>query len=154
MSNQSSLFTIIIFILALPVAFGLIWTAVSLLISLFSGWGQLAKYYRTDNIPAGKSLGNYWLLMGPANYRGVTTIQPSSEGLYLSILLLFRLGHPPLLIPWRDIRVSGSVRSGQVNWITLEVGSPPITTLRLPGSETINAMVRARMPGTDMALYN
>lgn len=154
MSNQSSLFTIIIFILALPVAFGLIWTAVSLLISLFSGWGQLAKYYRTENIPTGKSLGNYWLLMGPANYRGVTTIQPSSEGLYLSILLLFRLGHPPLLIPWRDIRVSGSVRNGQVNWITLEVGSPAITTLRLPGSETLNAMVRARMPGTDVALYN
>jgi len=154
MSNQTPLFIVLTSIIAFPVAFGLIWTLVSLLISLFSGWGRLAQIYRTDRPPNGKALGNYWLLMGPASYRGVTTLQPSADGLYLSILGLFRLGHPPLLIPWSDIRVRGSVRQGQVNWITLEVGSPAITTLRLPGSETLNAMVRARMPGTDMALYN
>lgn len=154
MSNQIPIPLIVTLIIALPVAFGLIWAFVSLLISLLSGWGRLARHYRTDVVPKGKSLGNYWLLMGPANYRGVTTLQPSSEGLYLSILLLFRLGHPPLLIPWNHIRVHSSVRNNGFNWVTLEIGMPAITTLRLPGSETLNALVKAKIPGTDVALYS
>jgi hypothetical protein len=29
----------------------------------------------------------------------------SYKGLYLGVLFPFRIGHPPLLIPWRDLKI-------------------------------------------------
>ena len=36
------------------------------------------------------------------NYNNVLTIGANREGLYLSVLFIFRLGHPPLFIPWTE----------------------------------------------------
>jgi hypothetical protein len=40
------------------------------------------------------------------NYNNCLTLGSNDAGLYLSILLLFRFRHPPLLIPWNEISVS------------------------------------------------
>jgi len=36
---------------------------------------------------------------------GILNFWISPEGLYLKVNILFRPGHPPLLIPWPDVRV-------------------------------------------------
>ena len=36
----------------------------------------------------------------------IYTIACNREGLFLGVLFPFRIGHPPLLIPWHDIRTS------------------------------------------------
>ena len=40
-----------------------------------------------------------------ANYNRVLTLGASQEGLYLACMFLFRFMHPPLLIPWSEIKV-------------------------------------------------
>jgi hypothetical protein len=37
------------------------------------------------------------------NYGGCINVGVNQNGLYLSVVFLFRLGHPPLFIPWPDI---------------------------------------------------
>ncbi len=39
------------------------------------------------------------------NYNHVLTIGNGQEGLYLASTFLFRLMHPPLLVPWSEIKV-------------------------------------------------
>jgi hypothetical protein len=40
-----------------------------------------------------------------ANYNNVLTIGVSQQGLYLASMFLFRFMHPPLLVPWNEIKV-------------------------------------------------
>ena len=40
------------------------------------------------------------------HYRSVVRITAAHDVLYLSVLFLFRIGHPPLRIPWNEIRFS------------------------------------------------
>jgi hypothetical protein len=42
--------------------------------------------------------------MNSRQYRGKAIIAMNSTGLYLSLLPALRFLHPPLLIPWRNIR--------------------------------------------------
>lgn len=37
------------------------------------------------------------------NYGGSVTVGVGRMGLHLSVIFLFRFGHPPLFIPWRDV---------------------------------------------------
>jgi len=39
------------------------------------------------------------------HYNNILTIGADEGGLYLGVLFLFRAGHPPLYIPWREISV-------------------------------------------------
>jgi hypothetical protein len=39
------------------------------------------------------------------NYNNSLTVGANPQGLYLSQLIIFRFGHPPLFIPWGDITV-------------------------------------------------
>ena len=40
------------------------------------------------------------------NYGGCLTVGVNKRGLYLAVWFLFRLGHPPLVIPWHDIAMT------------------------------------------------
>ena len=83
------------------------WIPLSILIAQLSGWARLARHYR-DNAPldgvrfhfqsAGMRFGT--------NYGGCLTVGVNRKGLYLAVWFLFRFGHPPLVIPWRDITMA------------------------------------------------
>lgn len=83
-----------------------IWVIMSLAASKISGWGTLGKIYRRKNEVAG----NLWHFrlsgVGILNYSTWLTAGASAEGLFLSLPLPFRIGHPPLFIPWADITMS------------------------------------------------
>lgn len=40
------------------------------------------------------------------NYNNCLTIGASPAGLYMAMPWLFRIGHPPIFIPWNDVTVS------------------------------------------------
>jgi hypothetical protein len=40
-----------------------------------------------------------------ANYNNCVTIGANFQGIHLSVLFLFRVGHPPIFIPWEDVTV-------------------------------------------------
>jgi hypothetical protein len=71
-----------------------------------SGWRLLAEHYRFN----GQFTGTTWHCRA-ATFRSVTRYWPtlvigaSTGGLYLAQLWPFStFGHPPLLVPWRDIK--------------------------------------------------
>jgi len=44
-------------------------------------------------------------MRGLANYNNALTLGLSPEGLYLASMFLLRFMHPPLLVPWSEIKV-------------------------------------------------
>jgi hypothetical protein len=83
------------------------WIAISILSSKLSGWQRLVRYYRADSPFDGvrfrfQSVG----MRFGTNYSGCVTVGVNRTGLHLSVLFLFRIGHPPLFIPWRDVTMT------------------------------------------------
>jgi hypothetical protein len=77
------------------------------LIALLSGWLRLAQRYRCEQGFGG----DWWRFQSCAMrwgtaYRGILTLGANAEGLYLEVPYVFRVGHPPLFVPWSEITVS------------------------------------------------
>lgn len=123
------------------VGFVLIWSGVIYLLAWLSVWRRLARRYRCAKAPEGSVFGTLWAMLGPVNHRGTLKIQPAPEGLYLSTMVFFRIGHPPLLIPWHAIKRQDGTQISLVKMVALELGDPKITTLRLPASMVDEAVL-------------
>ena len=108
-----------------------LWLTVCFLIAVVSGWFELGRAYRA----AQRFVGPTWRFQNAqfrllTGYHNVLTVGANAEGLYLALLLLFRIGHPPLFIPWQDI----SVRPGKVLWVRtykFEIRQAPSVHLQL-----------------------
>lgn len=72
-------------------------------------------------------------MVGWVSYRNVLKVSAEQTGLYLAVFGLFRPGHPPLLLPYYDIK---SVERSQGFWqplLLITVGrAETIARLRLP----------------------
>jgi hypothetical protein len=90
------------FIPAWCVAFTALWCLVAKTLALL-GWQRLARDYRVVAPPVGPQLRLDQLKVGPVSYGGIVTATLADEGLALRTSLLFRVGHPPLLIPWQAL---------------------------------------------------
>lgn len=87
--------------------FSFCWIALSILIAKLSGWAMLARHYRAEAPLDGtrfrfQSAG----MRFATNYGGCLTVGVNKRGLYLTVWFLFRIGHPSLLIPWRDVTMT------------------------------------------------
>jgi hypothetical protein len=92
-----------------PVGFVALWAAISSLIAAMSGWRRLAQSYRLTS----PFNGRHWRFCSghmrwSTNYNGCLTIGADVRGVYLAVLFLFRIGHPPLFVPWSDVQVAAS----------------------------------------------
>jgi len=110
-----------------------LWFLVATIISLVGGWFALAKLYRTRATFNGAKRRMQSGRMGwLANYNNVLTIGVSQQGLYLASIFLFRFMHPPLLVPWNEIKVRRS--TGWVfEYVTLTMGRDLAIPLRIRG---------------------
>ena len=69
-----------------------------------SGWKKMARKYRTfQSAPANTRYGIH-AMIGISRYNGILNLGTSSQGLYMSVMFLFKFGQPPLLIPWTEIK--------------------------------------------------
>jgi hypothetical protein len=90
-----------------------LWCIVIAMTSLVGGWHELARFYRDERttfgveMETGKQFRWASLKLGPwyfpTNYSNCLTIRVDSEGIRLRVFPLFRILHPPLLIPWQDV---------------------------------------------------
>jgi hypothetical protein len=88
--------------------FPLFWVFIMYVASTLGGWGALAAQYTAPNLEGEVPLAQWhWQTMGMrwANYSWVATITVYEEGLHFALPLLFRLGHPPFLLPWEELRL-------------------------------------------------
>ena len=91
-----------------------IWILVPIIIARVGGWALLAKVYlaQGSNTLDGES----WKFQSiqirwATNYNNCVTVRVNPLGLGFSVIFLFRIDHPPLLIPWSDITVHRVKRS-------------------------------------------
>ena len=114
-----------------PVYFCTLWFLVSATISVVSGWLSLSKLYRTQLAFGGaKWRGQSGQMRWRTNYNLVLTLGASAEGLYLAVIILFRFLHPPLLIPWREIKVRRS-KGWLFEYVTFTMGHELAIPLRI-----------------------
>jgi len=107
-----------------PIYFLCLWCVVAATISVIGGWFALTKVYRTRAAFNGEK----WKMQSGrmrwlANYNNVLTIGIGKQGLYLASMFLFRFMHPPLLIPWSEIKVRNTFKPSQFINEELRVGS-------------------------------
>ncbi len=122
-------------VLLIPVAFVVffvvIWSGVCLLLSVIGGWGRIAQRFPARQPPTGTGYGGQTGMVGTANYRGVLTVHASTEGIHVAVMVFFRLGHPPLFIPWSEMHDVSTRRILLFEYVGFDVGSPKIARLHL-----------------------
>ena len=97
-----------------------------------SGWSRLAQRFRAEQEPIdGTRFGQEFLRIGGCDYYGRTTIRVSPKGLYLAVWPFF-FTHPPLLIPWSELRILKEHRWGWRVLLKMEIASTPITIIYVP----------------------
>lgn len=101
-----------------------------------SGWSGLAGEFPGHDEESGFRL-TVWEggLGNPRWYHGVAPLRASLGlgGLRLSYPFPYSLGHRPLLIPWRQLRVLDATLEGEETWLLLSVSQPERARLSLKG---------------------
>jgi len=128
------------FVAIFPIFFLCLWFLVAATISIVGGWFSLAKLYRMQ-VPINgakwrmQSGRMRWLM----NYNNVLTLGVSPQGLYLATMFLFRFMHPPLLVPWSEIKVR-RMKGGVFEYVIFTMGHELAIPLRIRG--TLGAKLR------------
>jgi hypothetical protein len=100
----------------------LIWLLVSFVVSYIGGWFSLARKFRSQAPFTGSKWGGEsGMMRGLAHYRNCLVIGASPTGLYLAVFFLFRVAHPPLLIPWNEVTLSRG-RKFFMNMVRFQLG--------------------------------
>jgi hypothetical protein len=84
------------------------------------------------------------------HHNNVITAGASQEGLYLTSMFLFRFMHPPLLIPWAEVRVRRT-KGWLFEYVTFTLGRELLIPLRIRGkpAEKLRKIAGARWPIED-----
>jgi len=107
-----------------PILIPLFWFFISGLVARMSGWKALAEVYPLLSDPTGPKLRfQSASLRWSTNYTGIVHFSIDSQGLYLSVFVLFKIGHPPMFIPWSEIRSES--RAGLIPSLTLRFTRKP-----------------------------
>ena len=117
------------------------WVFNCYLLGMISGWVVLSKRFRLKDSFYGESWPfrsarmRYYL-----HYGNCLSVGADESGLYLAVFQIFRIGHPPLLIPWAEVTViSGErglifkkreLRLGHEESIPLRISASLVETLR------------------------
>jgi hypothetical protein len=125
-----------------------LWCAVSFVISWLSGWRLLARRFRASEAFYGETWS--WQSVrfrGWCGYNNCVTVGASPEGLYLSLMLPFRLFHPALLISWREIEVeTGKMFFGYYDTARFRIGTEERVTVKITG-KLVDRVRKAAGPG-------
>jgi hypothetical protein len=108
------------------------WFALSTVVARLGGWATLAQHYRVKYRPNGKRFSMQSGRFGWLDYNGCLRIIVADEGLYLSLWPRMMFSHPPLLLPWSDLKVLTVQDKWWGHHLSVAVGSPELARIRLP----------------------
>jgi hypothetical protein len=110
------------FVVADFLLISLIWLLGSFVVSYIGGWFSLARKFRSRAPFTGSKWGGEsGMMRGFGHYRNCLVIGASPTGLYLAVFFLFRVAHPPLLIPWNEVTLSRG-RKFFMNMVRFQLG--------------------------------
>lgn len=118
--------------IAFLIAFPLMWCFVVWLISIMSGWQELAQKYRAQQPATGKLWLSQYGFVNGARYGNALNITTNDTGLFLETLAIFSINHPRLFIPWSDLHNPNEVVLRHRPFIRVDVGYPTTASLSLP----------------------
>jgi hypothetical protein len=118
-----------------PIFFVVVWCSTCFVISALSGWYSLSKRFRAQSEPYGdmRSAGPFFYgvqMRFRTNYSSVIRLTAAGDALCLSVLFLFRVGHPSLSIPWNEIKF-GRARILWRRYIVLALGNEEQIPMRI-----------------------
>lgn len=128
-----------------------VWGFASFVIAVVSGWFALSGRFRWESNPSSpaKSAGPFFYtvyMRFACHYSSVIRVTAAEDALYLSVLILFRIGHPPLRIPWNEIRM----RRAKYLWlwpvVLLTLGNEEQIPMRIPERMARNLGILERIP--------
>ena len=90
-------------IIAFIIFFTALWSFISFITSRLGGWHALAQHYQGEMSYYNKRYTWRSGRFGWGSYSGVLNFAVSDEDLGISVLFLYRAGHPPLKIPFEEI---------------------------------------------------
>lgn len=119
-----------------PVFFVALWCLICAAIGWLSGWHALAERFRATSEPYGDvhSAGPFFYSVyfrSWAHYNSVVRLSEAQDALYLSVMFLFRIGHPPLRVPWEEIQFRRTEIFFQ-RYIVLTLGREEQIPMRIP----------------------
>lgn len=118
---------------AVLIAFPLMWCGVLWFLAYLGGWSKLAENYRAETLEQGTAFRMRSGKVGIVNYGSCLTLTVCDSGLGLAVMLPFRIGHPPLFIPWSEFHDVCEKRFMFVlPFLQANVGKPPVARLQLP----------------------
>jgi len=79
------------------------------------------------------------------NYSSVIRLIAADDALYLSVLFLFRVGHPPLCIPWKEIQF-GRTKFFWWRYVVLILGEQERIPMRISERMARKLGILERMP--------
>ncbi|QNI36694.1 hypothetical protein [Edaphobacter albus] len=112
------------------------WCVANFGVSRISGWHTLAKRFTATSEPYGefRSVGPWFLTVyfrgSWLKYGSIVRLRAAHDALYLSILLPFRIGHPPLCIPWNEISFSETTQFF-MRFVVLTLGEQERVSMRI-----------------------
>jgi hypothetical protein len=136
--------------ICLVVGFVALWCALCYFISFVTGWLALARRFKKQSEPYGeiRSAGPFFYSVYMrfwGHYSSVIRLTAASDALYVSILFPFRIGHPPLRIPWDEIRF-GRTKFFFRTFVVLTLGNQEKIPLRIPLRMARNLGILDRCP--------
>ena len=125
---------LLLVLLLFPVFFGGLWCGVVFLLATAGGWRRLARSYPASVEPHGEAF--LWQMghVGGVPYRHTLNIHMAPTGMFLSVPLVFRIGHPNLFFPWGVVHGRKNARSFLRDVTRFQVGDPPVALIEVPAA--------------------
>jgi len=111
------------FVYLFPLFFIANWLLIMYVIALVGGWRLLTGRFRAQ----GPFTGPKWNMQAArmrffCSYNNCLTVGADSSGLFVVPMLLFRIWHPPLLVPWSEITFERKKVLFFFNYLELRLG--------------------------------
>lgn len=112
--------------------FPLMWCLVLWLCSWLGDWRTLAnRFSEGSRVPQGRGR-RVSGKVGWTNYSGCLVVEPAEDGFFLSVLTIFRPGHPLLFVPWSAVVARETKKQFWWKLETLTIAAGKDCTLVLP----------------------
>jgi hypothetical protein len=138
------------FALIVPAVVVSVFCVVSYLSGILSGWHKLSRRFHAQSEPYGETrtagpflytvYTRFW-----THYSSIIRITAAEDALYLSVLFILRVGHPPLRIPWDEIQF-GRTKYFFRSYIVLTLGNEERIPVRIPERMARKLGILDRLP--------
>lgn len=130
------------FVYLFPFLFGGIFVLVIFILSK-KGWADLAEVYAYNEPFEGEQAGITSMTINGVNYNNCLLLKYNDQGFYMRPILMFRLFHKPLFIPYKDIK---DIRPKKLLFTSVKemvIGDPAIAIIQM--KETTSSQLEHMM---------